>query len=53
MRCSRSVPNVALVLAFVVAAIVTPTPDPLNQSLVAIPLIVLYELGIQISRFGK
>ena len=42
----------AILVAFVVAAIVTPTPDPLNQSLVAIPLIVLYELGIQISRFG-
>lgn len=43
----------AILVAFVVAAIVTPTPDPLNQSLVAIPLIVLYELGIQISRFGR
>ncbi len=43
----------AILVAFVVSAIVTPTPDPLNQSLVAIPLIVLYELGIQLSRFAR
>ena len=43
----------AILIAFVAAAIVTPTPDPLNQSLVAIPLIVLYELGIQLSRFAR
>jgi sec-independent protein translocase protein TatC len=36
----------ALVLIFVVAAIVTPTPDPVTQSVVAGPLILLYGLGI-------
>jgi len=36
----------AVILAFVVGAIVTPTPDPINQSLVALPLIVLYEISI-------
>lgn len=35
-----------IVLAFVVSAFITPTPDPVNQSIVAIPLIILYELGI-------
>ncbi|TET95175.1 MAG: twin-arginine translocase subunit TatC [Dehalococcoidia bacterium] len=36
----------AVVIAFVVAAIVTPTIDPVTQSLVAGPIIVLYFLGI-------
>lgn len=36
----------AILINFVIAAIMTPTPDILNQSLMAGPLIVLYELGI-------
>jgi len=32
-------------IAFTVAAIVTPTPDPLNQTLIAAPLIAIYQLG--------
>lgn len=39
----------AFVGAFVLSAIITPTFDPLNQTLVAAPLIVLYELGIWLS----
>jgi len=35
----------AIVLAFILAAIITPTPDPINQTLVAAPLILLYLLG--------
>lgn len=33
-------------LAFVAGAILTPTPDALNQCLMAIPIIVLYEVGV-------
>ena len=40
----------ALVGAFIVAAIITPTPDPFNQSLVAVPLYLLYEVGVLFSR---
>ena len=36
----------AIVLIFVAAAIVTPTPDPVTQSVVAGPLVLLYILGI-------
>lgn len=36
----------AIVLVFVIAAIVTPTPDPLTQSLVAGPLLFLYFVGV-------
>lgn len=41
----------AIIVMFVIAAIVTPTPDPLNQCLFALPLIVLYELSIWVSAF--
>jgi sec-independent protein translocase protein TatC len=42
----------AILAAFVIAAVITPTPDPLNQCLVAIPLWILYEVGIVLSRFA-
>jgi sec-independent protein translocase protein TatC len=43
----------AIVLAFIAAAIITPTFDPINQTLVAVPIIILYELGIQLARLGQ
>ena len=39
-----------VVVAFVLAAIITPTVDPFNQALVAGPLLVLYEVGILLAR---
>jgi sec-independent protein translocase protein TatC len=42
-----------VVIAFVAAAIITPTFDPVNQSLVAVPIIVLYEFGILLARLGQ
>jgi len=39
-----------IVMAFIIAAIVTPTFDPINQSIIAIPLILLLELGILLAR---
>jgi sec-independent protein translocase protein TatC len=39
-----------IVAAFVIAAIVTP-PDVLSQLFLAIPLVLLYEVGIIVSRF--
>ena len=39
----------AIVVIFIIAAVVTPTPDPFNQTLFAVPLIVLYELSIWVS----
>ncbi|MCS7215832.1 MAG: twin-arginine translocase subunit TatC [Thermodesulfovibrio sp.] len=41
--------RLAIVLAFVVAAIITPTPDAFNQTLMAVPMIILYEVGIWVS----
>jgi sec-independent protein translocase protein TatC len=44
----------AILLCFVAAAILTPTPDAFNQTLMAGPLILLYEAGIVAARiFGK
>ncbi|MCL2679047.1 MAG: twin-arginine translocase subunit TatC [Dehalococcoidia bacterium] len=39
-----------ILLAFIIAAISTPTPDPVTQTIVAVPLILLLELGILLSR---
>ncbi len=41
-----------LVVSFIIAAAITPTIDPLNQAIVAGPLIVLYELGVLLARFA-
>ena len=42
-----------VVAAFVVAAVVTPTPDPFNQLLVAVPILVLYEVGVLLARAAQ
>ena len=42
----------ALVIAFILGAIITPTFDPINQTLVAVPIIVLYEVGIWLAKLG-
>ncbi len=36
-----------VVIAFVIGAILSPTPDPLNQTLMAVPMLLLYEVGIR------
>ena len=40
----------AILVAFILAAIITPTFDPVNQLLVAGPLIVLYEMSIWLAK---
>jgi len=39
----------AVVLIFIVAAVITPTPDMVTQSALAIPMILLYLLGVAVS----
>lgn len=41
----------AVLGAFIAGAILTPTPDAFNQILMAVPIILLYEVGIWISPF--
>jgi len=42
--------KMAIIVAFILSAIITPTFDPINQSLVAVPLIILYESGIWLAK---
>src|SRR3989442_13990263 len=39
----------AIVLAFIIAAVVTPTPDMVTQTVLALPMIGLYLLGVAIA----
>ena len=44
----------AILGAFIAGAVLTPTPDAINQTLMAGPIIILYEVGIICARiFGK
>jgi sec-independent protein translocase protein TatC len=44
----------AFLAAFIIGAILTPTPDVFNQTILSIPIYLLYELGILAARiFGK
>jgi sec-independent protein translocase protein TatC len=44
----------AIVVFFIVAAVLTPTPDAVNQILMAAPMVVLYEVSIWVAYFfGK
>ena len=46
----RKVPRRYIVFAaFILGAIITPTFDAVNQTLVAVPLIVLYEVGVALA----
>jgi sec-independent protein translocase protein TatC len=48
----RGIRRYVSVLAVIVAAIITPTPDPVNQMIVAIPIYLLYELGVLFARLA-
>ena len=43
----------AVVVAFILGAIITPTFDPINQTIVALPIIALYEVGIWLAKLGE
>jgi sec-independent protein translocase protein TatC len=45
--------RIAIVFAFILAAIITPTLDPINQTLVAAPLIILYEMSIWLAKLAE
>jgi sec-independent protein translocase protein TatC len=40
----------AIVVIAVIAAAVTPTPDPINMMIVMVPLVLLYEVGVILAR---
>jgi sec-independent protein translocase protein TatC len=43
----------AILLIAVLAAVITPTPDPFNMTIVMIPLILLYGIGEILARVAK
>jgi len=43
----------AIVLILIIAAVLTPTPDPISQLIFAAPLLVLYEISIIIARIAE
>ena len=40
-----------ILAAFILAAFITPTPDIITQSLLALPMVVLYEVSLLLCRF--
>lgn len=50
LRQQRSLAILALVI---IAAVITPTTDPVNLMLMAVPLVLLYECSIFVTRFAK
>lgn len=42
----------AVVIIAVIAAVITPTPDPFNMGLVMVPLLLMYEIGILLARLA-
>jgi sec-independent protein translocase protein TatC len=46
--------RVAIIANVTLAAIITPTGDPFNLALMAVPMIVFYEIGVLLARIlGK
>jgi sec-independent protein translocase protein TatC len=41
----------AIVAVVIIAALITPTGDPINLALLAVPMYLLYELGVILARF--
>ena len=53
-RKMASVRRYAFLVILIISAIITPSTDPINMAIVAVPLYVLYEFGIIIARiFAK
>ena len=47
----RKYARIVIFLSFVIAAIISPTPDVFTQSMIALPMIALYGVGYLIVRF--
>jgi sec-independent protein translocase protein TatC len=45
----RKTRRYAIVLILIIAAIITPTPDAITMAVVAVPLLMLYEVGILVA----
>lgn len=45
--------KIAILVIFIASAVLTPGPDPLSQFLLALPMILLYEISIVIAYYSK
>lgn len=43
----------SIVIILIIAAVLTPTPDPITQSIFAAPLLILYEISILVAKYGE
>jgi len=43
--------KIVLVMAFVIGALISPTPDVFSQTMVAVPMIVLYEISLLLVKY--
>jgi len=43
----------AVLVISIIAAVVTPTPDPVNMMIVMVPLYLLYEVGVLLARLAR
>jgi sec-independent protein translocase protein TatC len=43
----------AIVVILIIAAVVTPTPDPITQLILALPMMALYEVSILVCKFSQ
>lgn len=44
--------RIAVLIIAIIAAVITPTPDPFNMGLVMLPLLLMYELGILLAKLA-
>jgi sec-independent protein translocase protein TatC len=42
----------AVIVILIIAAVITPTPDPINQLFFAVPLLILYEISIIVAKMA-
>lgn len=52
-RFLRKKRRYAVAIIFIAAAVITPTTDPFNMTLLALPMLALYEISIWISRWNQ
>ncbi len=45
--------RIVIIIIAVIAAVATPTPDPINMAIFMAPLFILYLLGILLAAFAK
>jgi sec-independent protein translocase protein TatC len=44
--------RLAILAAFIIGAVATPSQDPISQTVMAVPLYILYEISILVIRYG-